>query len=180
MNAMSTVKHGARLRACFAALLLTLVAACSTCADVLISCHVITSILMLAGLINIVRIGRKRKVTLTPLLYSVALPAVLMLIVGAAVAYGAHIAKLDADALASACISFGRDHGRYPERLDELVPEYVPRVPQVGLSHYEFTFVRDRDVRHILWMVYPPEHSEYITLPRLDGNAVPSPGEQRR
>ena len=68
-----------------------------------------------------------------------------------------------ADALVAACHAYQAKYGRYPERLEELVPEFVDRVPRAkyvvmgGTFEYSVWPAEGAERRHMLrYVVVPP------------------------
>ena len=91
-----------------------------------------------------------------------ALRASMYLFLGIA-AYGAarfHVATAETQAarVIEACRAFEARHGMLPDRLEELVPEFLPAVPRAkyALAWGEFTYTTSAEKRHTLM---------YVTLP---------------
>lgn len=50
--------------------------------------------------------------------------------------HGVTVISRNGAPLISALRAYQRDHGRYPERLSALVPDYLPRIPTTGLAAF--------------------------------------------
>ncbi len=66
---------------------------------------------------------------------------------------GSERARKNADLLITACRAFQARHGRLPDVLEELVPDFLPALPpaKYGGPHFGFTYVTDEGrQRHVL------------------------------
>jgi hypothetical protein len=66
---------------------------------------------------------------------------------------GSERARRNAEQIIAACRAFHAKHGRFPEALEELVPEFLPSVPpaKYGGPHFGFTYEAGPDTRkHVL------------------------------
>lgn len=62
--------------------------------------------------------------------------------------------------LISALRAYQRDHGRYPERLSALIPNYLPRIPTTGLAAFpKFEYGCTEGKEFSLWV-----HTEIVLL----------------
>lgn len=68
------------------------------------------------------------------------------------------IAEANAPRIVSACDKFHAAHGRYPENLNELVPDYLPSVPRAKycIRFGEFHYWRAYGRYYLLWYKVPP------------------------
>ena len=58
-----------------------------------------------------------------------------------------------------ACRAYQARHGKLPDRLQELVPEFLPAVPpaKYTLSYGEFTYLTSGDQSHtLMYVALPP------------------------
>lgn len=98
-----------------------------------------------------------------PAAQSRALRASLYLALGVA-AYGAatfHRATAEAHAaqVIDACRAFETRRGKLPDRLDDLVPEFLAAVPRAKfmLAYADFTYSKHEDHRHtLMYVALPP------------------------
>jgi len=70
----------------------------------------------------------------------------------------AAMAKGKAKRIISACERYAKDHGRYPKKLDDLVPKYIRDIPvarfTIMFSGFEYS---ENESKHTLcWTVIPP------------------------
>jgi hypothetical protein len=66
---------------------------------------------------------------------------------------GGERARKNADLLIAACRDFQARHGRLPDSLEELVPDFLPALPPAKYDgpHFGFTYDTDeRRTRHVL------------------------------
>ena len=79
------------------------------------------------------------------------------------IVYGNVIARERAESLVVAVEQFHAKHGRYPERLGEIVPEFIPEIPKA-----KYVLIADRfryfksDSRHSLMYVEIPPFGRRI------------------
>ncbi len=93
--------------------------------------------------------------------------AVAVLVLGANFA-NAQLARRRADTLIAACRQYEARHGRFPNRLDELVPDFIPSVP---LAKYTLmppfnTFMYTARPGHhaLMWVALPPFGRPYYVF----------------
>ncbi|QSQ13815.1 hypothetical protein [Myxococcus landrumensis] len=64
---------------------------------------------------------------------------------------GSERAQRGAESLIAACRAFQARHGRFPEVLTELVPDFLPKLPRAKYDGPEFGFTYDSSHgRHVL------------------------------
>ncbi|WP_342375445.1 hypothetical protein NVS55_29685 [Myxococcus stipitatus] len=64
---------------------------------------------------------------------------------------GSERARRNAEQLIAACRAFQARHGRFPEALQELVPDFLPELPRAKYEGPEFGFTYDASPdRHVL------------------------------
>ncbi|MCP3140333.1 hypothetical protein [Pyxidicoccus xibeiensis] len=66
---------------------------------------------------------------------------------------GSERARANAEVLIAACRAFQAKHGRLPETLEALVPDFLPSLPpaKFGGPHFGFTYdVSAESARHVL------------------------------
>jgi hypothetical protein len=81
---------------------------------------------------------------------------------------GSERARKNAEQLIAACKAFHGKHGRFPEALEQLVPEFLPAVPPAKYEgpHFGFTYETGPDgKRHVLgWTEVIPFGRPYYVL----------------
>jgi hypothetical protein len=88
--------------------------------------------------------------------------AALYLLVGAAafgtVRFHAHTARVNAARVIEACRSYERTHGKLPERLQDLVPAFLPAVPRAKytLMFGEFTYLSSATGHTLVYVALAP------------------------
>jgi len=88
--------------------------------------------------------------------------AALYLLLGAAAVgvmrFHAHTARVNADRVIEACRSYERAHGKLPERLQDLVPAFLPAVPRAKYTgmYGEFTYSSSATRHTLLYVALPP------------------------
>jgi hypothetical protein len=88
--------------------------------------------------------------------------AALYLLLGAAsfgaMRFHAHTARVNAARVIEACRSYQRAHAKLPERLEDLVPAFLPAVPRAKytLMFGEFTYWSSATGHTLLYVVLPP------------------------
>jgi hypothetical protein len=138
--------------------------------DIGFATHAATVLCLVVGVVCLIRSdARHKRTTLRSLSLNIGLPLFLMLTVAASIFAGANVAERDAQRIADACDSFRENNGRYPERLDELVPRYMSEIPRVGFSWYEFVYYPSGVGHELVWMVYPPSNNGQLAIPRSRG-----------
>lgn len=87
--------------------------------------------------------------------YIFIFPATLAIVRG-----NAHLAQSRGDALVAACDAFRARNGRYPDRLDDLVPTFVDRVPRASFrvlqGEFKYWRVADEDDAMLVYWIVPP------------------------
>jgi hypothetical protein len=97
-----------------------------------------------------------------PLAGSRAARAALYLLLGAAtlgaMRFHARTARVNADRVIEACRSYERAHGKLPERLQDLVPAFLPAVPRAKYTgmYGEFTYLSSATDHRLLYVALPP------------------------
>ena len=97
------------------------------------------TVLILAGLIGTIAIVRKeawrKYLTLSILIWSLPLTTFLMTFRGSNLArsYSRSVAIKNASSLITAVRAYQKSTDRYPDRLSQLVPEYLDHVPSPGI-----------------------------------------------
>lgn len=83
--------------------------------------------------------------------------AVAVLVLGANVTNN-QLARRRADVLIAACRQYETRHNRLPDRLDELVPDFVPSVPlaKYTLVFNTFTYMARPGHHSLVWIALPP------------------------
>ena len=85
------------------------------------------------------------------------MPAITLWLVLANATLQHQIAMKNAGKVVAACEEFHADKGRYPETLNELVPQYMPSVPRAkyctGLG--EFWYVSSGEYPTLFWYEIP-------------------------
>jgi hypothetical protein len=92
-----------------------------------------------------------------------AIYALTFLLVWTYILTNRNMAARRADALIAACDAYDAKHGRYPDRLEELIPEFVDRIPRAryvvmwGEFDY-YAFPTEGAERHhtLKYVVVPP------------------------
>lgn len=78
-------------------------------------------------------------------------------------AFGEHLSKRRAAALAQACYEFQGKNGRFPEKLEELVPGTIPKIPAARLASIGANFRYHAGATHTLeWVSLTARH--YLVL----------------
>jgi hypothetical protein len=81
---------------------------------------------------------------------------------------GSERARRNAEQIIAACRAFHGRHGRFPQTLEELVPELLPEVPPAKYEgpHFGFTYdVQPDGSRHVLgWTEVIPFGRPYYVL----------------
>jgi hypothetical protein len=98
-----------------------------------------------------------------PLARSRALRATMYLVLGlatfGALRFHAATAETQAARVIDACRAFEARHGTLPDRLEELVPEFLPAVPRAKytLQWGEFTYLTSGEKHHsLMYVAVPP------------------------
>jgi hypothetical protein len=75
-------------------------------------------------------------------------------------------ARRQADKTIAACEAFKAMHGQYPEKLEDLVPGFMPRVPRAKIfSAWSEFHYRAYDNRHsLMWVALPPFGRRYYSF----------------
>jgi hypothetical protein len=113
------------------------------------------AILMLGSVWSLIR-GQR------PLARSRAARGALYLFLGAAtfgtLRFHAYTARVNADRVIQACRSYERANGKLPERLENLVPAFLPAVPRAKYvySYGEFTYLSSAEGHTLLYVAVPP------------------------
>lgn len=70
------------------------------------------------------------------------------------------IGRANADRVVNACQQFHADTGKYPHKLDDLVPEYLPSVPRAKycLMWGEFMYFDLQETHMLVWCIVPPHY----------------------
>ncbi|MBI2301163.1 MAG: hypothetical protein HYU66_19825 [Armatimonadetes bacterium] len=66
--------------------------------------------------------------------------------------------------------AFKLEHGAHPDRLDRLVPEYLPRIPRDPYAASGPLSYRRDAAKYVLWSIGPDAHDD-------GGKAIDNPGE---
>ena len=116
-------------------------AAALLCIDVILSGGCIVSALVcpIWFLVSVVK-NSIRKPGLKSAFVRAAIPALTLGIVHGNMAIQREIAMTHAQRIIKACEDFQAANGRYPRKLDELVPQYLPSIPIAKLCLTEFQF----------------------------------------
>ena len=69
-----------------------------------------------------------------------------------------HLVRQRADVVIAACRQYEAQHGRLPDRLDELVPAYLPAVPSAKytLTFNTFWYMAYPGHHWLMWFTEPP------------------------
>jgi hypothetical protein len=91
-------------------------------------------------------------------LLRIAIPPLILAMVMANDVFQRKIAKANAPRVVTACEEFHAANGKYPETLEELVPQYMPSVPRAkySLGFGEFVYWNFNDSPMLIWYVVPP------------------------
>lgn len=83
---------------------------------------------------------------------------VMALAIGATIRADLHFARQHAETVIVALKQYRQSHGAYPDKLEQLVPEFLPAIPDARFSLTQNTFFyRKTDNSHTLsYMVMPP------------------------
>ena len=84
-----------------------------------------------------------------------------LFLVGAAIAtvqFHLATAANHAEQVIAACRTYQARHGALPDRLDELVPEFLPKVPSAKytLQYGQFTYTASAEAHTLMYVVTPP------------------------
>src|SRR6266545_469978 len=78
------------------------------------------------------------------------------------------LARRRADALITACRQYEARHGRLPDRLDELVPDFIPSVPLAKytlMPPFNMFMYMVRPGKHsLMWVAFPPFGRPYYVF----------------
>lgn len=92
-------------------------------------------------------------------LLRIATPALTLGLVLANNTHQLRMAKANAQRIVAACDEYHAANGRFPETLDELVPQYLPSIPRAKYCLDFGDFVYSDDERPtLIWYVVPPYH----------------------
>ena len=90
----------------------------------------------------------------------IAIPMVTFLLVLANDAFQRGVAETNAEKVVAACESYRVDNGRFPRKLDQLVPRYLDSVPVakycLGPGRFIYTSSENTGVAKLFWYVAPP------------------------
>jgi hypothetical protein len=94
----------------------------------------------------------------TVALVRAAIPLVTLAVVLGNSAVQSEIAKVNAEKIIAACEKFRAGNGRFPNTLDELVPEYMPFVPRAkySLEFDKYQYISSDGHAILLWVDLPP------------------------
>jgi len=84
-------------------------------------------------------------------------PALTLGLVLSNAALQSRIAHANAERIIKACEQFSAANGRYPSKLDELVPGYLPAVPRAKycLMDCDFWYLEYKDRHTLMWVAIP-------------------------
>jgi hypothetical protein len=87
-----------------------------------------------------------------------AIPLVTFALVLGNSAMQSRIAKANAERIIAACEKFHAGNGRFPDTLDELVPEYMPFIPRAKycLEWNKYQYINIEGNPILLWVDIPP------------------------
>ncbi len=76
------------------------------------------------------------------------------------------LARRRADTLIAACHQYEARHGRLPDRLDELVPDFIPSVPlaKYTLGFNTFMYMARPGHHSLMWVALPPFGRPYYAF----------------
>jgi len=113
------------------------------------------AVLILAGLWS-------RSRGLRPLARSRAVRAALYLLLGAAtlgtLRFHSYTARVNVDRVIAACRSYERANGKLPERLEDLVPTFLPAVPRAKYTgmYGQFAYWSSAGAHTLMYVAVPP------------------------
>jgi hypothetical protein len=82
------------------------------------------------------------------------------------VALNNRMADRRAHAVVKACLDFKAKRGAWPERLEELAPEFLPSVPRAKYTaaYGRFQYHASPERHRLLWTVFPPFGRRWVLL----------------
>jgi hypothetical protein len=72
--------------------------------------------------------------------------------------FHAYTARVNADRVIAACRSYESAHGRLPDRLQDLVPAFLPAVPRAKHTgmYGAFTYFSSAESHTLMYVAFPP------------------------
>jgi hypothetical protein len=88
----------------------------------------------------------------------IAVPILALALVFGNAAVQSRIATTNADRIIKACEQFTAANGRYPTKLDELLPQYLRSVPRAkySVAFAEFSYWSLEGRHGLMWIAIPP------------------------
>ncbi len=76
------------------------------------------------------------------------------------------IAKYRAEKLIEACNQYHRTYNRYPDRLDDLIPDFIPKVPSAKLTFgfNKFKYISSDKHHSLMYVSFPPFGRPYYNF----------------
>lgn len=105
----------------------------------------------------------------------IAIPVLLLAIVAGNAALQSKFANANAERIIAACEQFRAATGKYPDRLDELVPKYLNTIPRAryALMFSDFQY-RNPDGKHqLMWTKDHPMAEKFTILNSVNGAITP-------
>jgi ABC-type multidrug transport system fused ATPase/permease subunit len=72
--------------------------------------------------------------------------------------FNRHMGQVNARRIIEAVEDYRSEQGKYPERLEDLVPQYFSKVPRAAIrfTSAEYYYLRHKDHHGLMWTVVPP------------------------
>ncbi len=120
-----------------------------------------------ALLVKLFKAGKDRE-RLKLLVSKAGIYAIMIILIIGANALNNTIAESRAKDIIAACEQFKAKRGRYPEKLTELVPDYLPAVPSAkySLMGSSFRYFGRQDSRALMYEAVPPYGRKYYVFER--------------
>ena len=84
----------------------------------------------------------------------------------ASIALNNQLARGKAERIIAACRRYQSQHGRLPEKLEDVAPEFLPRIPlaKVALMFNEFEYLSHGGRTSLMWTAMPPFGRPYYVF----------------
>jgi len=107
----------------------------------------------------------------TVALVRAAIPLVTLAVVLGNSAVQSRIAKANAERIIAACEKFRAGNGRFPNTLDELVPEYMQFIPRAkySLEWDKYQYINSADILSFSGLIFHRSGDQLITSTTGDG-----------
>ena len=123
-------------------------------------------IILVFLILTVIALIRKNKKIVMTRLAVIVIYILMILAVSGSIRFLNYLALTRAEELIKACNCYMVKYDKFPDKLEDLVPEFIPSIPYAKPVFFEpqFNYMSEKD-NHVIWyVVFPPFYRAFYGL----------------